>query len=117
MKKCERCGEKDIPKKLHYCTECREIRKKEAYERRLARQREGYYQTTRSGGGMKFLKVENMFTTKLSKSGTIRLCIAVIRQAIRDKKWEWLESDNSDIYFDLAEMDKSTALGKFRKKN
>lgn len=115
MKKCERCKEVDIPKKLHYCDECREIRKKEAYERRLARQREGYYQTTRSGG-MKFLKVENKFTTKLSKSGTIRLGVAVIRQAIRDKKWEWLESENSDIFFDLAEMDKGKFFDKVVKK-
>lgn len=116
MKKCESCGEKDIPKKLHYCPECREIRKKEAYERRLARQREGYYQTTRSGGGMNFLKVENKFTTKLSKSGTIRLSIAVIRQAIRDKKWRWLESENSDLFFDLAEIDKGKFFDKVVKK-
>lgn len=112
MKKCERCKEVDIPKKLHYCDECREIKRKESHNSKLEKQRNGYY--SRSNGGFKqefnIGKVE--LPAKLAKSGTIRLSIAVIKRAIADKQWWWLESENSDLFFDLAEIDK----GKFIKK-
>lgn len=41
-----------------------------------------------------------------------KLALAVIHRAIQDGKKEWLESELSDFWFDVAEISKSTLLQK-----
>lgn len=108
MKKCERCGAVEIPKTRHYCDECKIIKQKEAYARKKRYQTERYHSAK---GYFNFLG-NGKKIGKLTRKGAIRLSIAVIRQAVRDKKWRWLESENSDIFFDLAEIDKGKFIDK-----